>query len=198
MKYKIISIFLILIVSAQLSGQDEIMNNVRFAETAIKKIVTDSLAVNAIPKEKTYRILSSENEAKTLFVTTAVKEALGEMGYTTILDDDVDTLTNIVELNILNPKINFELRDGLRKISGNFKLLLYSKSDGNINWGKEMDLSFLGNDSVKGIDTGLLEQGAPDFLKSKREVKFSSSKMEKFLAGVIAGIITYLLYSVRS
>lgn len=198
MKYKIISIFLILIVSAQLSGQDEIMNNVRFAETAIKKIVTDSLAVNAIPKEKTYRILSSENEAKTLFVTTAVKEALDEMGYTTILDDDVDTLTNIVELNILNPKINFELRDGLRKISGNFKLLLYSKSDGNINWGKEMDLSFLGNDSVKGIDTGLLEQGAPDFLKSKREVKFSSSKMEKFLAGVIAGIITYLLYSVRS
>ncbi|MCH8927146.1 MAG: hypothetical protein IIB39_00335 [Candidatus Marinimicrobia bacterium] len=198
MKYKIISIFLILIVSAQLSGQDEIMNNVRFAETAIKKIVTDSLTVNAIPKEKTYRILSSENEAKTLFVTTAVKEALDEMGYTTILDDDVDTLTNIVELNILNPKINFELRDGLRKISGNFKLLLYSKSDGNINWGKEMDLSFLGNDSVKGIDTGLLEQGAPDFLKSKREVKFSSSKMEKFLAGVIAGIITYLLYSVRS
>ena len=198
MKYKIISIFLILIVSAQLSGQDEIMNNVRFAETAIKKIVTDSLTVNAIPKEKTYRILSSENEAKTLFVTTAVKEALDEMGYTTILDDDVDTLPNIVELNILNPKINFELRDGLRKISGNFKLLLYSKSDGNINWGKEMDLSFLGNDSVKGIDTGLLEQGAPDFLKSKREVKFSSSKMEKFLAGVIAGIITYLLYSVRS
>ena len=198
MKYKIISIFLILIVSAQLSGQDEIMNNVRFAETAIKKIVTDSLAVNAIPKEKTYRILSSENEAKTLFVTTAVKEALDEMGYTTILDDDVDTLTNIVELNILNPKINFELRDGLRKISGNFKLLLYSKSDGNINWGKEMDLSFLVNDSVKGIDTGLLEQGAPDFLKSKREVKFSSSKMEKFLAGVIAGIITYLLYSVMS
>lgn len=198
MKYKIISFFLILMGSAQLSGQDEIMNNVRFAETAIKKIVTDSLTVNAIPKEKTYRILSSENEAKTLFVTNAVKEALDEMGYTTILDDDVDTLTNIVELNILNPEINFELRDGLRKISGNFKLLLYSKSDGNINWGKEMDLSFLGNDSVKGIDTGLLEQGAPDFLKSKREVKFSSSKMEKFLAGVIAGIITYLLYSVRS
>lgn len=198
MKYKIISFFLILMGSAQLSGQDEIMNNVRFAETAIKKIVTDSLTVNAIPKEKTYRILSSENEAKTLFVTNAVKEALDEMGYTTILDDDVDTLTNIVELNILNPEINFELRDGLRKISGNFKLLLYSKSDGNINWGKEMDLSFLGNDSVMGIDTGLLEQGAPDFLKSKREVKFSSSKMEKFLAGVIAGIITYLLYSVRS
>lgn len=198
MKYKIISFFLILMWSAQLSGQDEIMNNVRFAETAIKKIVTDSLTVNAIPKEKTYRILSSENEAKTLFVTNAVKEALDEMGYTTILDDDVDTLTNIVELNILNPEINFELRDGLRKISGNFKLLLYSKSNGNINWGKEMDLSFLGNDSVKGIDTGLLEQGAPDFLKSNKEVKFSSSKMEKFLAGVIAGIITYLLYSVRS
>jgi len=61
-----------------------------------------------------------------------------------------------------------------------------------------MELSFIGSDSIKGNDSRLLEEGAPDFLRSKKEIKFSSNITEKFLAGVIAGIISYLLYSVRS
>jgi len=198
MKYKIISFFLFLTGSLQLSGQDQIMNNVRFAGTAIKKTVTDSLMKNAIPNDKIYRIIYSGNETKTIFVTNKVKEALDEMGYTTILDDDVDSLKNIVEVKIFNQKIKFKVVDGMRNISGSFKLLLYSMSNGNITWGKEIEFRFLANDSVKGIDERLLEEGAPDFLKSKKEIKFSSNKMEKMLAGVIAGIITYLLYSVRS
>jgi len=198
MKYKIFLFFLILIGSIQLSAQDQIMNNVRFAVTSIKKTVTDNLMTNAIPKEKTYRITNSVNGTKTIFLTNAVKEALDETGYTTILDDDVDSLTNIVELKILDPIIEFDVLDGIRNISGSFKLLLYSKSYGNIIWGKEIELNFLASDSIEGIDARLLEEGVPEFLKSKRETKFSSNKMEKFLAGVIAGIITYLLYSVRS
>jgi len=198
MKYKIFLFFLIFIGSIQLSAQDQIMNNVRFAVTSIKKTVTDSLMTNAIPKEKTYRITNSANGTKTIFLTNAVKEALDETGYTTILDDDVDSLTNIVELKILDPIIDFDVLDGIRNISGSFKLLLYSNSNGNIIWGKEIELSFLASDSIEGIDARLLEEGVPDFLKSKKEIKFSSNKMEKILAGVIAGIITYLLYSVRS
>jgi len=198
MKHKIFPYLLILIGSTHVSGQDETINNVRFAEISIKQAVTDSLLTSSIPKEKIYRILGSGNETKTMFVTNAVREALDEAGYTTILDDNIESLERVVELKILKPEIEFELRNELRKISGNFKLLLYSKSNGNIIWGKEMDMRFLGNDTVKGLDTGLLEEGAPDFLKTKEEVQFSSNKMEKILAGVIAGIITYLLYSVRS
>lgn len=198
MKYKIIPFFLILIGYTQLSGQGKILNNVQFVETAIKKTVTDSLMTNAIPKENTYRFINPGNENETNFVTNKVKEALDEMGYTTILGDDVDSLKNIVELKIFDPKINFKVLDGMRKISGSFNLLLYSSSNGNINWGKEMEFSFIGSDSIKGIDSRLLEEGAPDFLRSKKEIKFSSNKTEKFLAGVIAAVITYLLYSVRS
>lgn len=198
MKYKIIPFFLILIGFAQLSAQGQILNNVQFAGTAIKKTVTDSLMTNAIPKENIYRFKNPGNENETNFVTNKVKEALDEMGYTTILGDDVDSLTNIVELKIFDPKINFRVLDGMRKISGSFNLLLYSNSNGNINWGKEMELSFIGSDSIMGIDSRLLEEGAPDFLRSKKEIKFSSNKTEKFLAGVIAAVITYLLYSVRS
>lgn len=198
MKHKIIPFFLLLIGYTQLSGQGQILNNAQFAGTAIKKTVTDSLMTNAIPKENIYRFINPGNENETNFVTNKVKEALDEMGYTTILGDDVDSLKNIVELKIFDPKINFKVLDGMRKISGSFNLLLYSSSNGNINWGKEMELSFIGSDSIKGIDSRLLEEGAPDFLKSKKEIKFSSNKTEKFLAGVIAGIITYLLYSVRS
>lgn len=198
MKYKIIPFFLILIGYTQLSAQGQILNNVQFAGTAIKKTVTDSLMTNAIPKENIYRFKNPGNENETNFVTNKVKEALDEMGYTTILGDDVDSLTNIVELKIFDPKINFRVLDGMRKISGSFNLLLYSNSNGNINWGKEMELSFIGSDSIMGIDSRLLEEGAPDFLRSKKEIKFSSNKTEKFLAGVIAAVITYLLYSVRS
>lgn len=198
MKYKIIPFFLILIGFAQLSAQGQILNNVQFAGTAIKKTVTDSLMTNAIPKENRYRFKIPGNENETIFVTNKVKEALDEMGYTTILGDDVDSLKNIVELKIFDPKINFKVLDGMRKISGSFNLLLYSSSNGNINWGKEMEFSFIGSDSIKGIDSRLLEEGAPDFLRSKKEIKFSSNKTEKFLAGVIAAVITYLLYSVRS
>lgn len=198
MKYKIIPFFLILIGFTQLSAQGQILNNVQFAGTAIKKTVTDSLMTNAIPKENIYRFKNPGNENETNFVTNKVKEALDEMGYTTILGDDVDSLKNIVELKIFDPKINFRVLDGMRKISGSFNLLLYSNSNGNINWGKEMELSFIGSDSIMGIDSRLLEEGAPDFLRSKKEIKFSSNKTEKFLAGVIAAVITYLLYSVRS
>lgn len=198
MKYKIIPFFLILIGYTQLSAQGQILNNVQFAGTAIKKTVTDSLMTNAIPKENIYRFKNPGSENETNFVTNKVKEALDEMGYTTILGDDVDSLTNIVELKIFDPKINFRVLDGMRKISGSFNLLLYSNSNGNINWGKEMELSFIGSDSIMGIDSRLLEEGAPDFLRSKKEIKFSSNKTEKFLAGVIAAVITYLLYSVRS
>jgi len=174
------------------------VNNVHFAERAIKKIVIDSLMTNAIPKEKKYRLLSSGIGKRTLFVTNAVKEALDEAGYNAKSDDDVDSLDDVVEMKILDPEIKFEVRNGLRKISGTFKLLLYSKSNGDIIWGKEMDLSFREEDSVKGVAVGSLEQGAPDFLTIKNESQFSSSKVEKILAGVVAGIITYLLYSVRS
>ncbi len=198
MKYKIIPFFLILIGNTQLSGQGQILNNVQFAGTAIKKTVTDSLKTNAFPKEKIYRFINSGNGNETNFVTNKVKEALDEIGYATILGDDVDSLKNIVELKIFDPKINFKVLDGMRNISGSFNLLLYSSSNGNINWGKEMEVSFIGSDSIKGNDSRLLEEGAPDFLRSKKEIKFSSNITEKFLAGVIAGIISYLLYSVRS
>ena len=124
-------------------------------------------------------------------MTNAVKEALDEEGYNAKLRDDV-------EMKILNPEIKFEVRKGLRKISGTFKLLLYSKSNEDIIWEKDMDLSFREEDSVEGIAVGSLEQGAPDFLTIKNETQFSSSKVEKIRAGVVAGIITYLLYSVGS
>jgi len=181
-----------------LSAQSEIVNNVRFAENLIKKSVIDALIANSIPMDRRYRFQSSGYNDRVLFVTHAVKEALDEAGYTTILDEEGDTLENVVEINILNPELNFELHNGERNLSGNFKLLLYSNSNGEIFWGKEMDLSFSDEDSVIGIEASFLDQGAPEFLKSKTEIQFTNNKMEKILAGVIAGIITYLLYSVRS
>ena len=198
MKNKYFLCLLLLIGNTHLSAQYEIVNNVRFVENAIKKSVIDSLMANAIPTDKRYRFQYSQNNDMRLFVANAVKEALDEAGYTTILDDDVDSLENVVEIKILDPNLIFDLRNGLRNISGNFKLLLYSNLKGDIFWGKEMNLSFKENDSVIGSEARLLEQNAPEFLKSKKEVQFTSNKMEKILAGLIAGILTYLLYSVRS
>ena len=177
-------------------AQDDIPTNVNFANESIKNALMVSNVSEELSFDKSYHLQKSEAGALAAFISDVVIVSLQEDGYT--IAADVELSVGAVNVRVIDPTLKLTIEKNSRTIKGEFILLFYSESSGDIKWGKQFTLTFGGEDSVEGKSANYLNSAAPQFLRSGKRVVYSGNKLEKILAVTVAGIITYLFYSVRS
>ena len=180
-----------------LLAQKEIPNNAAFATESINIALNElKMSENLLP-DKIYHVQKSNSDTLSAFVTHAVYEYLRERGYKTAIDGKGDNPVNDLFMRIIEPMLNLDVKGDNRTVDGEFILLLYSIEAGKINWGEEYSVKFEGKDNVKGRSIKQLNNSSPGFLRIGKKSIFSGKTFEKALAATVAGIITYLFYSVR-
>lgn len=190
-------LFAALLPFSNLLAQKTIPDNVTFAAESISHALSEMKMSEKLFTDKTYYVQKSKSDNLAAFVTQVVYEYLNELGYKTTFDGKVADKENDLFLRIIEPMLILDVKGGNRKLDGEFILLLYSIEAGKIYWGEEYPVKFEEEDSVKGRSIKELNRSAPDFLRIEKKTIFSGKKLEKVLAATVAGIITYLLYSVR-
>lgn len=180
-----------------LLAQKEIPNNAAFATESINYALNELKMSEKLLPDKTYHVQKSKSDSLSAFVTYVVYEYLKERGYKAAVDGKGDNPETDLFMRIIEPMLNLDVKGGNRTLDGKFILLLYSIEAGKINWGEEYPVKFEGEDSVKGRSIKQLNKSSPGFLRIGNKSIFSGKTLEKVLAATVAGIITYLFYSVR-
>ena len=180
-----------------LSAQKEIPNNGAFATESINFALNELKMSEILLPGKTYHVQRSKSDSLSAFMTDVVYEYLRERGYKTVIDGKGDNPEIDLLIRIIEPMLNLSVKGDNRTVDGKFILLLYSIEAGKINWGKEYRVKIEGEDSVNGRSIKQLNISSPSFLQIRTESVFSGHTLEKVLAVTVAGIITYLFYSVR-
>jgi len=180
-----------------LLAQKEIPNNAAFTTESINFALNDLKISETLLPDKTYQVQQSKSDSLSAFITHVVYEYLKERGYKTAIDGKEDNPVTDLFMRIIEPMLKLDVKGDNRTLDGEFILLLYSIEAGKINWGEEYPVKFEGEDSVKGRSIKLLNNSSPGFLQIRKKSIFSGKTFEKALAATVAGIITYLFYSVR-
>ena len=186
-----------LVQISNLSAQKEIPNNASFTIESINYALNKSKIFEDLLSDKTYHIQRSKTDSLSAFVTDVVYEYMKERGFKTNINSSGDNPETGLFIRIIEPMLDLDVKGGDRRLDGEFILLLYSVEGGKINWGEEHAVKFEVEDSVEGRSVKQLNISAPDFLRAEKRATFSGKKLEKVLAATVAGIITYLFYSVR-
>ena len=192
-----ILLFAVLFPSSILSAQKEIPNNSGFATESINIALNKMKMSEKLLRNKIYNVQKSKSDSLSAFVAYVVYEYLKERGYKTAVDGKGDNPETDLFMRIIEPMINLDVKGGNRTLDGEFILLLYSIEAGKIDWGEEYPVKFEGEDSVEGRSIKQLNRSSPGFLRIREKSIFSGKTLEKVLAATVAGIITYLFYSVR-
>lgn len=198
--YKIIIIYLlftILFPLANSAAQTAIPDNAAFTTESIIHSLNELNMSEKVFPDKTYRVQRSKTDSLSAFVSIVVFDFLKEQGYKTFFNNKEDNPESDLFLRIIEPMLKLDVKDGTRRLDGEFILLLYSVEAGKLNWGEEIQVKFGGEDNVKGRSLKQLNRTAPGFLQIENRVVFSGKKFDKILAATVAGIITFLFYSVR-
>ena len=180
-----------------LLAQKATPNHAAFATESINNALNELKMSEKLLPDKTYHVQKSNSDSLSAFVTYVVYEYLKERGYKTDVDGKGDNPETDLFMRIIEPKLNLDVKDGNRTLDGEFILLLYSIEAGKIIWGEEYQVKIQGEDSVKGRSIRQLNKSSPGFLRTGKKPIFSGKTLEKVLAATVAGIITYLFYSVR-
>ena len=194
---KNISLLALILSFSYSYAQSNIPTNANFTIESIKNGLKKSNIFEELGFDKSYHPQKSGADELAAFISGVVIESLQESGYA-IAAADVELSDSAIYVRVVDPKLNLTIEKNSRKIQGDFILLFYSENRGDIKWGKEYTLTFESEDSVEGKNTNYLNNAAPLFLQSEKRAVYSGNKFEKFLAVTVAGIITYLFYSVRS
>ena len=198
MLHKYIGYSLLLIPLSITIAQVRVINNLTFSTTVIKNAVIERLAEEELTKEGWYHIIAVENDSLVSFLSEIVNDALDESGYDAAITNAAENRGNAGVIRIFDAKLSLRISRNLREIKGSFTLLVYSSDGGDIRSGREINVELNGSDNVEGMSKNDLNSGAPKFLISGGVASYSGGRFEKILAAVVAGIITYLFYSVRS
>ncbi|TFB12627.1 hypothetical protein E3V33_05010 [Candidatus Marinimicrobia bacterium MT.SAG.4] len=192
-----IILFAILFPFAILSAQRTIPNNIAFATETIKNAINELKISEELRSDKTYHIQRSKSDSLSAFLSDVVSEYLKESGHKTVFNGHGDNPESDLLLRIIEPILDLDVKGGKRTVAGKFTILLYSVEAGEINWGKEYSVIVATEDNVDGMSMQYLNSSAPGFLRIEKKAVFSGKKLEKVLALTVAGIITYLFYSIR-
>ena len=198
MLHKYIGYSLLLIPLSITIAQVRVINNLTFSTTVIKNAVIERLAEEELTKEGWYHIIAVENDSLVSFLSEIVNDALDESGYNAAITNAAENRGNAAVIRIFDAKLSLRISRNLREIKGSFTMLVYSSDGGDIRSGREINVELNGSDNVEGMSKNDLNSGAPKFLISGGVASYSGGRFEKILAAVVAGIITYLFYSVRS
>ena len=191
------SILAVLIQISILSAQNEIPNNVSFANESITAALNELEIFEELLSDRGYHIHRSKSDNLSAFMTDVVNKYLKENGFKAAVSNGGKNPETALFIRIIEPMLDLNVKGGDRTLDGEFILFLYSVERGKINWGEEYPVKIEGKDNVKGRSVIQLNNSAPDFLRVEKRAVFSGKKLEKVLAVTVAGIITYLFYSVR-
>lgn len=192
-----ILLFAILFPIAILSAQRTIPSNMSFANESIKKSLKELNISEELHSNKSYHIQRSKSDNLSAFLSDVVSEYLEEGGHKTVFNGHGDNPETDLLLRIIEPILDLDVKGGKRTVAGEFTILLYSIEAGEINWGKEYSVIIAAEDNVGEKSARYLNSMAPGFLRIEKKAVFSGKKLEKVLALTVAGIITYLFYSIR-
>ena len=192
-----ILLFAILFPFAILSAQRTIPSNMSFANESIKKSLKELNISEELRSNKSYHIQRSKSDSLSAFLSDVVSEYLKEGGHKTVFNGHGDNPETDLLLRIIEPILDLDVKGGKRRVAGEFTILLYSVEAGEINWGKEYSVIIAAEDNVGEKSAQYLNSMAPGFLRIEKKAVFSGKKLEKVLALTVAGIITYLFYSIR-
>ncbi|MCH7619041.1 MAG: hypothetical protein IH880_04655 [Candidatus Marinimicrobia bacterium] len=178
-------------------AQVKVIDNLTFSITVIKKAVIERLAEEKLTKEGWYHIIGVENDSLVSFLSGIVKDALEESGYNTAITDAAQDSDDAAVIRIFDAQLSLKINRNVREITGSFTILVYSSDRGEIRSGREINVELNGADNVEGMRQKDLISGSPGFLVRGGRASYSGGRFEKILAVAVAGIITYLFYSVR-
>ena len=178
-------------------AQVKVIDNLTFSTTVIKKAVIERLAEEKLTKEGWYHIIGVENDSLVSFLSGIVKDALEESGYNTAITDAAQDSDDAAVIRIFDAQLSLKINRNVREITGSFTMLVYSSDRGDIRSGREINVELNGSDNVEGMRQKDLISGSPGFLVRGGRASYSGGRFEKLLAVAVAGIITYLFYSVR-
>jgi len=195
---KFLAGILLLITHLITIAQVKVIDNLSFSTTVIKNAVIERLAEEELTKEGWYHIIGVENDSLVSFLSEIVNDAFDESGYNAAITKAADDRGNEAVIRIFDAKLSLRISRNVREIKGSFTMLVYSSDEGDIRSGREINVELNGSDNVEGMSQNELNSGVPGFLISGDVASYSGGRFEKILAAVVAGIITYLFYSVRS
>ncbi len=198
MLHKYIGYSLLLIPLSITIAQVEVIDNLTFSTSVIKNAVIERLVEEKLTKEGQYHIIGAENDSLVSFLSGIVKDALEESGYDAAITETVQNSDDAAVIRIFDAQLSLKINRNVREITGSFTMLVYFSNMGDIRSGREINVELNGSDNVEGMSQKDLISGSPGFLVSGGGVSYSGGRFEKLLAVVVAGIITYLFYSVRS
>ncbi|MCH8287833.1 MAG: hypothetical protein IID12_01835 [Candidatus Marinimicrobia bacterium] len=197
MLHKFLVGIVLLIPLSITTAQVKVIDNLTFSTTVIKKAVIERLAEEKLTKEGWYHIIGVENDSLVSFLSGIVKDALEESGYNTAITDAAQDSVDAAVIRIFDAQLSLKINRNVREITGSFTMLVYSSDRGEIRSGREINVELNGSDNVEGMRQKDLISGSPGFLVSGGRASYSGGRFEKLLAVAVAGIITYLFYSVR-
>lgn len=180
-----------------LSAQNEIPNNAAFATGSITDALSELKISENLIADKTYHVQRSKSDSLSAYFTFVVYEYLRERGFNAAIDGKGDDPETDIIMRIIEPMLKLDVKGDNRRVDGEFILLLYSIEAGKLNWGAEYSVNFRGEDNVNGRSIKQLNRSSPGFLRIGKQSVFSGKTFEKALAVTVAGIITYLFYTVR-
>ncbi len=197
MLHKYIGYSLLLIPLSITIAQVEVIDNLTFSTNVIKNAVIERLAEEKLTKEGWYHIIGLENDSLVSFLSEIVKDALDESGYNAAITEAAQNSDDAAVISIFDAQLSLKINRNIREITGSFTMLVYFSNRGDIRSGREINVELNGSDNVEGMRQKNLISGSPGFLVSGGRASYSGRRFEKILAAVVAGIITYLFYSVR-
>ena len=197
MLHKLLVGIVLLIPLSITIAQVKVIDNLTFSITVIKKAVIERLAEEKLTKEGWYHIIGVENDSLVSFLSGIVKDALEESGYNTAITDAAQDSDDAAVIRIFDAQLSLKINRNVREITGSFTILVYSSDRGEIRSGREINVELNGADNVEGMRQKDLISGSPGFLVRGGRASYSGGRFEKILAVAVAGIITYLFYSVR-
>ena len=187
----------ILLPFSILFAQNKIPNNSAFVTRSINNGLIELKLSEKLLSDKTYHVQRSRSDSLSAFVTIVVYDHLNERGFKTMVGGEGNNAEFDLFMRIIEPMLDLDVKDGDRTVEGEFILLVYSIEEGKIIWGEEYPVKFEGKDSVDGRSIKQLNGSSPGFLRLEQKSVFSGKTFEKILAATVAGIISYLFYSVR-
>ena len=179
------------------TAQFKVVDNLTFSTTVVKNAVIERLAEEELTKEGWFNIIVVENDSLVSFLSEIVNDALDESGYKVAFAEAAQDSDDAAVIRIFDAQLRLKINRNVREITGSFTMLVYSSYKGDIRSGREIKVELNGSDNVEGMSQSDLNSGSPGFLISGGVASYSDGRFEKLLAAVVAGIITYLFYSVR-
>ena len=191
-------VYIVLLIPLSITiAQVKAVDNLTFSTTVIKNAVIERLAEEELTKEEWYHIIVVENDSLVSFLSEIVNDALDESGYKAAFAEASQNSDDAAVIRIFDAQLRLKINRNVREITGSFTMLVYSSYKGDIRSGREINVELNGSDNVEGMSQNDLNSGSPRFLISGGVTSYSGGRFEKLLAAVVAGIITYLFYSVR-